>query len=235
VGALRSNTTGGWNTASGNYALRNNTFGNKNTASGAYALLYNATGSENIGIGYQGGRDLLLSDNIAIGNYGTATDSGTIRIGTSSTHSTAFVAGIRGVTTANADAIPVLIDSGGQLGTVSSSRRFKEDIRDMDDATERLMDLRPVLFRFKEREGPDEYGLIAEEVAEVSPELVVFDEEGQPFTVKYHLLSTMLLNEVQRMQRELDEVRVRDAEVASLGSDLAALTERLAALEQPDR
>jgi hypothetical protein len=128
------------------------------------------------------------------------------------------VAGVREVTTDVADAVNVMIDSNGQLGTISSSRRFKEDIRDMGDATERLMDLRAVLFRYKGREGPDEYGLIAEEVAEVFPELVVYDDQGRPETVKYHLLSTMLLNELQK-ERERNEVRY------------AALAERLAAVE----
>jgi hypothetical protein len=113
-------------------------------------------------------------------------------------------------------------ERAGQLGTISSSRRFKEDIRDMDNATERLMDLRPVLFRFKGREGPDEYGLIAEEVAEVFPDLVVYDSEGKPETVRYHLLSTMLLNELHKEHERVD----------GLVSELAALTERLAAVEQ---
>jgi hypothetical protein len=151
-----------------------------------------------------------------------AAESATIRMGTSGTHARAFLAGIRGVTTGVADAIPVLIDSAGQLGTVSSSRRFKEEIRDMGEATERLLQLRPVLFRYKPEvqsgARPLEYGLIAEEVAEIFPELVVHDEEGKPFTVKYHLLSSMLLNELQRLR----EAHARE---------LAGLSERVAALE----
>jgi hypothetical protein len=225
-GALGQNTTGQHHTATGWLALSNNTTGNRNNAVGSQALYFNSTGysntaighkalrsnstgAYNIGVGYRAGYSLTTgNNNIAIGSGGVAGDSNTIRIG-GGVHSRTFIYGIRGVTTGVADAIPVLIDSGGQLGTVSSSRRFKEDIRDMEDATERLMDLRPVLFRFKEREGPDEYGLIAEEVADVFPDLVVYDGEGKPETVKYHLLSTMLLNEVQRMQREMDEVLER--------------------------
>ncbi len=101
------------------------------------------------------------------------------------------------MTTGNAHAISVLIDSAGRLGTQSSSRRFKKGIRDMGDLTERLLELRPVVFRYKQEqevesgEVPLEYGLIAEEVAEVFPDLVVYDEEGEPFTVKYYLLSSM--------------------------------------------
>jgi hypothetical protein len=122
------------------------------------------------------------------------------------------------VTTVNANAIPVLVDSAGQLGTVSSSRRFKKDIADMAELTERLLELRPVVFHYKQGQKlpdgsdvPLEYGLIAEEVAEIFPDLVVYDEEGLPFTVRYHLLSSMLLNELQRLQaahaRDLEELR----------------------------
>ncbi len=108
-----------------------------------------------------------------------------------------------------ADAVAVMIDSNGQLGTVSSSRRFKEDVRDMGDTTSRLLELRPVIFRYKQEvqsgERPLEYGLIAEEVAEIFPELVVYDEEGQPFTIRYHILSSMLLNELQKEHEQAAE------------------------------
>ena len=148
----------------------------------------NDTGSDNIALGYRAGYNLLLSDNIVIGNQGLNGDIGTMRIGTLSTHTKTFIAGIRGVTTGVANATTVMIDSNGQLGTVSSSRRFKEDIVDMGDTTDRLLDLRAVLFRYKQAfadgEKPIQYGLIAEEVAEVFPELVVYDDEGRPETVQ---------------------------------------------------
>ena len=127
----------------------------------------------------------------------------------------AFISGIRGTTTGNAGAVAVLIDSNGQLGTVSSSRRYKEDIADMAEVSHRLLELRPVTFRFKKAfadgEKPIQFGLIAEEVAEVFPELVVYNDEGQPETVKYHLLSTMLLNELQRLRAEVVELRETQA------------------------
>jgi hypothetical protein len=219
--ALRATTTGYRNTASGAGALFSNTTGSLNTASGYGALIANTTGLRNIGLGYRAGQALTTgNDNIAIGNNGVAAESATIRIGTAGTHTRAFIAGIRGVTTANADAIPVLIDSAGQLGTVSSSRRFKEEIRDMGDATEKLLALRPVTFRYKPEvqsgERPLEYGLIAEEVAEVFPDLVVYDEEGKPFTVKYHLLSAMLLNELQKQAHELSRLRALEERIAAL-------------------
>jgi len=175
-----------------------------------------------------------------------AAESNTIRIGTpgtvAGTHARAFIAGIRAKTTGVADAIPVLIDSAGQLGTVSSSRSMKKEIRDMGDATDRLLDLRPVTFRYKQPqtlpnggEVPPEYGLIAEEVAEVFPDLVVYDEKGQPFTVKYHEMAPMLLNEMKKQQRTIEkQVSVIEAERQenqAQQQEIAALTTRLARLE----
>ncbi len=236
--ALFSNTTGIRNTASGAYALYDNTEGIANVALGIRALSNNSTGSRNIALGQDAGISLTVgSDNIAIGNNSVAGESGTIRIGTSGSHTRAFIAGIRGVTTVNADAIPVLVDSAGQLGTVSSSRRFKKDIADMGDATERLLELRPVMFRYEQEqqvssgEVPLKYGLIAEEVAEIFPDLVVYDEEGLPFTVKYHLLSSMLLNELKKLS-SAHAIEVREHE--EQGRELArlrGLEARLAALE----
>lgn len=121
-----------------------------------------------------------------------------------------FAAGIRGVTTANNDAIPVMIDSAGQLGTVSSSRRFKENIADMGDASLDLMRLRPVTYRYKQpfADGskPVQYGLIAEEVAEIYPDLVAHSADGKIETVKYQVLDSMLLNEVHRQQIEIRDL-----------------------------
>ena len=250
--ALIINTAGG-NTASGAKALYSNTTGFSNTAVGYRALNANTYGARNIALGYRAGRYLTTGDNnIAIGNEGVAGEGNTIRVGTAGTHTRAFVAGIRGVTTGMADAIQVLVDSTGQLGTVSSSRRFKQDVADMGDATERLLELRPVVFRYRQeqmlpdgRETPLEYGLIAEEVAETFPDLVVYGDDGQPATVKYHLLSSMLLNELQKQTRELGELRseleeqqsqlqrVRELEDQSAAHEveLAALKNRLAALE----
>ena len=195
--------SGGANVAVGFQAMRNSTSA-ANTVIG-YRAARDATGGAHVAVGDRAGLQWTTGNyNIAIGNQGASGDSYTTRIGASQTR--AFIAGVRGVTTGIADAVPVLVDSAGQLGTISSSRRFKEDIRDMGDATERLLDLRAVLFRYKGREGPDEYGLIAEEVAEIFPELVVYDDEGLPETVKYHLLAPMLLNELQRTTDRLEDV-----------------------------
>ncbi|APV50526.1 hypothetical protein BWI17_12995 [Betaproteobacteria bacterium GR16-43] len=223
--ALKENTLGGGNTAVGTQASGNNKGGDSNTAVGAGALGFNATGSGNIALGMGAGANITGSSNIAIGNIGNTVESGTIRIGDSSDHSRAFIAGIRGKTTGSANAIPVMIDANGQLGTVSSSARFKDDIADMDSATDALMQLRPVTFHYKEDQDPAgrtlQYGLIAEEVAQVYPGLVAHSADGQVETVMVQFLPPMLLNEFQKQQRT----------IASQSERLASQAARLEALE----
>jgi hypothetical protein len=214
VGALGRNTTGSNGVAMGYWALYHNETGNGNTAVGHLAMRENVVGHRNAALGYRAGYFATGSNNIMIGNEGIAAESGRIRLGTAGTHTATYVAGIRGVTTGVADAVAVMIDSAGQLGTVSSSRRFKEDIQDLGPASGTLLDLRPVSFRYKREAGgpprPREYGLIAEEVAEVFPELVVFDADGRPETVKYHLLVPLLLNELQALERRVAELEGRE-------------------------
>ncbi len=180
--------------------------GSDNTAVGEYALT-NSTGLNNVAIGANAGT-LLTSgnDNVYVAHPGAASESATIRIG-GSAQSRAFIAGIRGVTTGTANAVAVLIDSNGQLGTASSSRRFKFDINDMSGATDGLMRLRPVTFRYiaHGENAAQQYGLIAEEVAGVYPELVTRDKDGQVETVMYQFLAPMLLNEVQKQRRTIEE------------------------------
>ena len=207
--ALGSTTIACCNTANGSQALFNNTIGSGNTAAGQTALYSNTTGNSNIAIGNRAAFNVSPgnSNNIHIASQGSAGDSGAIRIGDHSTQSSFFAAGVRGVTTHNNDAIPVMVDSAGQLGTVSSSRRFKEDIEDMGEASHNLMRLRPVTYRYRQpfADGskPIQYGLIAEEVAEVYPDLVAHSPDGQIETVKYQVLVSMLLNEVQRLQKQV--------------------------------
>ncbi len=235
--ALIGNTTGSLNTASGAYALLSNTTGNLNTASGTGALQLNSTGSRNTALGYFAGfANSTGTDNILIASYG-ANESNTLRIGEGTgtgifEQSRAFISGIRGITTGSANAIPVLIDSSGQLGTISSSRRFKEEIRDMGEASAGLAELRPVTFRYKRAfengDKPMRYGLIAEEVAEVFPDLVAYDADGRPEAILDHLLVPLLLNEIQKRQRE----SVAQAEtIARLEASHEALLLRLQRLE----
>ena len=231
--SLRANTTGSGNTAVGENAMLLNTTADGNTAVGNQALENNTTGARNIAIGDAAGRLLTTGDdNIMIGHTGSAAETTTIRIGTGAQTRT-FVDGIRGVTTGQADAVAVMIDSNGQLGTVSSSRRYKQNIRPMQQfgVSERLRQLRPVTFEYKQAqnggEHPVQFGLIAEEVAEVFPELAVFNDEGQPETVKYHLLAPMLLEEVQKQQSALEE---KDAEIGNLKARLESLEKAVSRL-----
>ena len=211
--ALRLNTVGFTNTAVGRAALEDNVSGSANTAVGEGALR-NTTGSGNIALGRTAGISQTTgNDSIYIGNPGVAGESFTTRIGGVS-QGRAFIAGIAGTTTGVADAVAVLIDSAGQLGTASSSRRYKNDVRDMGDLRAGLQRLRPVTFRYKQAQAGGqrlEYGLIAEEVAEVYPGLVVYNEEGQPETVQYRKVNAMLLNEVQKQHRQIQALLARVA------------------------
>jgi len=209
---LFNNTTGSGNTANGDDVLFTNTTGGHNTAVGRDALFNNTVGSFNIGIGYIGGFNLTDGDlNIDIGNSGVAGEANTIRIGTEGNHSRTFIAAVRGRTTGAADAVPVVIDSNGQLGTTSSSIRYKFDVADMGHSTDRLMKLRPVMFRYLAHQpnAPLQYGLIAEEVAKVYPELVAYGKDGRSETVMYQFLAPMLLNEVQKQRQENAALRER--------------------------
>jgi hypothetical protein len=216
--AMHFNTTGGQNTALGSAALYDNSTGKSNTAMGLGALLNNTTGSWNVAIGYSAAQNVssIASNNIHIGSFGTSSDLATIRIGGDPVLQTRFfAAGIRGVITRNADAIPVVIDSAGQLGTASSSRRVKRDIHDMRDTTATILNLHPVEFRYTAH-GPDsllQYGLIAEEVAEIAPDLVARNRDGEIETVYYDKVNAMLLNEVQKLHRENQKLESRLAEI----------------------
>ena len=231
--ALSANSSGAFNTADGAYTLANNTTGLNNTALGYAALTNNTTGQENIAIGSFAAFEVAggKNSNIHIGSDGAFNDDSVIRMGTLGVQSKFFAAGVRGVTTGNNNAIPVLIDSNGQLGTVSSSRRFKEDIQDMGSASQDLMRLRPVTYRYKEpfADGskPIQFGLIAEEVSEVYPDLVAHSAAGRIETVKYQVLDSMLLNEVQRQQAEIgaqkNRIRRLEERLAQMGAQLEAV------------
>jgi Chaperone of endosialidase len=209
---LFSNTVGSNNAANGATALFNNTVGNFNTADGANALVNNTTGNNNIALGFSAGDNLTTGDdNIDIGAEGVADESNTIRVGANQRQT--FIAGIRGATTANANAIPVLIDSAGQLGTLSSSRRFKKEIKPMDKTSEAIFALRPVAFHYKnDKTSMPQFGLIAEEVAEVNPDLVVRDDRGEIYTVRYEAVNAMLLNEFLKEHSKVQELEMSAAQ-----------------------
>ena len=228
--ALVSNTEGEDNTAVGEDALRANTEGGFNTAVGDDALR-NTTGDDNTAVGDNAGFNATTgNNNIYLGAnvFGVAAEANTMYLGRVGTQTTTFIAGVHDITTGLADAIQVLIDSSGQLGTVSSSRRYKEDIQDMGRASAGLLDLRPVTFRYTQASTdgatPIQYGLIAEEVAAIYPDVVVYNDAGQPETVQYRKVNAMLLNEVQRQHRQIE---AQQEQLEALRTRLAAVERRL--------
>src|SRR5205809_584131 len=219
--ALRM-TTGTVNTAVGHAALLNDTTGSFNTAIGDAALLNNTTGSGNIALGDSAGTNLTTGDNnIDIGNLGVAAESNTIRIGTQGTQNRTFIAGISG---ASGTGTPVVINSNGRLGVRSSSQRFKEAIKPMDKASEAIFALKPVSFRYKQEIDPDripQFGLVAEQVEKVNPDLVARDEQGKPYTVRYEAVNAMLLNEFLKEHRKVEE---QGTTIAKQQKQIEALT-----------
>jgi len=206
VAGLGANTTGNANTSVGTAALAANTTGNSNTALGFFAG-HNTTGNTNIAVGYLAGQYSVGDNNIDIGNVGGADDSGFIRIGTTGMQSATFVAGIRGVPITGAQQVGV--NASGQLGIRASSARFKEAINSMDKSSEAILALRPVEFRYKKEldpKGAPQFGLIAEEVAKVNPHLVVADDQGKPFSVRYEEVNAMLLNEFLKEHRRVEQL-----------------------------
>src|SRR6266542_3099875 len=230
--ALNQNITGDSNVAVGASALFNNTAGNNNSAIG-FSALFSNTGSGNIALGENAGAALTTGNsNIDIGSnvVGVAGEANTLRIGQSIF--TTFIAGIRGVTTGNNNAIPVLIDSAGQLGTLSSSRRFKHDIKPMDNASESILAVKPVTFHYKvDTTNTPQYGLIAEEVAEINPDLVVRDENGEIYTVRYDAVNAMLLNEFLKEHKafleEQCKVQEQERTIAQMKKGMDALVARI--------
>ena len=205
--AMLFNTTGNQNTASGYFAVYQNTTGNNNTGTGYNALLNNTTGNQNIALGNFAGSNLTTGDNnIDIGNPGVTGEANTIRIGTQGTQTRTFVAGISG---AGVMGVAVKVNAAGQLGVGVSSERFKEEIKPMDKASETIFALKPVSFRYKkdiDSERTPQFGLVAEDVAKVNPDLVVRDADGKVYTVRYEAVNAMLLNEFLKEHRKVEKL-----------------------------
>jgi hypothetical protein len=229
VSALLTNTNGFNNTATGFTALQNNTSGNSNTAAGDGALAGNTTGSNNIAVGINAGLNLTTgSNNIDIGAPGVAAESNTTRIGKQGTQKKTFIAGIRGVTVASG--VGVIVGTSGQLGTVVSSARFKEAINPMDKTSEAIHRLQPVTFRYKEELDPDkipQFGLIAEEVEKINPDLVARDEDGKVMTVRYEAVNAMLLNEFLKEHQKVEEQGAIIAQMKKQIETLAATVRKV--------
>jgi len=211
-GALSSNTTGNGNTADGLNAIPNNTTGNFNTAIGAGALIDN-NGDSNTALGYLAGRNVTTANNVIC-----------IGIDGNNVSNSCYIGQIFDATSANG--VAVLINSNGRLGTMTSSARFKEDINPMNHASDALYALKPITFRYKKQVDPEgtsamQFGLVAEDVERVNPDLVVRDKEGKPYSVRYEQVNAMLLNEFLKEHRKVEEL---EANAVHLQKQVEALT-----------
>ena len=241
AGAMYTNMSGSLNTATGEWALFNNVDGNSNTATGAYAL-QNSTGNNNTAVGWDalfntttGGDNVALgraagalqttgSSNIFIGDVGGAGTSNVIAIGNSPANGTSYnkcyVGAIYGITTVSTTTLPVIIDNSGQLGTAPSAARFKKEIKPMDKASESVLALKPVTFQYKsDKTNAPQFGLVAEEVAKVNPDLVVRDKNGELYSVRYDQVNAMLLNEFLKEHTKVEKL---EATVAKQHEDFEA-------------
>ena len=232
--ALTTNTTGSNNTAIGEAALHSNFTGNFNTALGFGALTNHTIGNNNIAVGNSAGTNLTSGDNnIEIGNTGVVGEGNTIRIGTQGTQTRTFIAGTSG---AAVNGSAVRINGSGKLGVAPSSVRSKQEIQNMDKASEAIFALKPVTFRYKKEIDPNctpEFGLVAEDVEKVNADLVARDADGKPYTVRYESVNAMLLNEFLKEHRRVEtqdkKVQQRETTVARLE---AALKEQAAQLQK---
>jgi len=237
--ALQNNTTGNDNTATGFAALNNNTAGAVNTAVGTGSLVNSSTGDLNIALGFGAGVNLTAgANNLYIGNLGAATESNIIRIGAEvaatdqfgvlhPAHTATYIAAISDAEASGGD--PVFITSTGKLGTVNvpSAARFKEEIRPMDKASEAILALKPVTFRYKKEldpKGTSQFGLVAEDVEKVNGDLVKRDRDGKLQTVRYEAVNAMLLNEFLKAHRKIEE---QEYAIAELKAEVAGLTARV--------
>jgi hypothetical protein len=186
-------------------------------------------------LGFNAGGNLTIgNNNIDIGNVGVAAEANTVRVGTQGTHRRAFVAGISGSAVTGS---PVVVNASGQLGVAASSERFKDEIKPMDKMSEAMLALRPVTFRYKkdiDPQGVPQFGLIAEEVAAVNPDLVVRDKDGRPYTVRYDAVNAMLLNEFLKehktVQEQADTISIVKANSARQEATIVRLEKQIEAL-----
>jgi hypothetical protein len=223
--ALVENSAGNGNVAAGVDALGTNDTGSSNTSVGFNALLRNTSGSFNIAVGNNAGINLTTgNNNIDIGAAGAAGESGKIRIGKQGTQNGTFIAGIAGTPVTGST---VVVTATGKLGVATSSARYKDDIKPMDKASEDILALKPVTFCYKKDLDPDhipQFGLIAEEVEKVNPDLVVRDEDGRVNTVRYEAVNAMLLNEFLKEHHKVEEL---EKQIKALTAGLQKVTARV--------
>ena len=218
--ALYNNTTGNQNTANGLSALHDNTFGNNNTALGFFALPNNTFGNRNIAVGARAGFGVTTADNVIC--------IGTDLAGANVSNS-CYIGNIFGQTSTGGI---VRITSDGKLGMATSSKRFKEEIEPMEKSSEDILSLKPVTFRYKTDLDPErtrQFGLVAEDVEKVNPDLVVRDKEGKPYTVRYDAVNAMLLNEFLKEHRKVEQLQATATQQANEIKDLKVSLKRQAA------
>jgi hypothetical protein len=237
-GALDSNTSADRNTAVGALALNDDTTGDRNTAIGVFALTQDTTGSFNTAVGVQAFDQLTTGGTntaLGVGAGGSVTTANNVicigaNVSGANVSNTCFIGNIRGVTTINANALPVVIDAANQLGTMSSSARFKKEIKPMASASEAILALNPVTFHYKgDKTGTPQFGLIAEEVAAVNPNLVVRDENGEVYTVRYDAVNAMLLNEFLKEHKKTEKLEAAVASLVATVNEQAAQIQRVSA------
>jgi hypothetical protein len=212
--ALFFNTTGGQNTANGEFALHNNITGDGNTGVGRNALAISTSGDFNTALGANAGNGVTTASNvICIGAAGADVSD------------TTWIGNVYGTTTQSGTTLPVIVSNNGQLGTLASSERFKKDVSTMEKVSEVILALRPVTFHYKsDAQGTPQFGLIAEDVAKVDPDLVVRDRSGEIYSVRYEAVNAMLLNEFLKEHREVQELK---KEVAALTAGLQKVSTEL--------
>jgi Chaperone of endosialidase len=244
AGVLLNNLIGNANTAGGAFALENNTAGNNNTAVGAGALQDNTTGNNDTAIGFGALLTNTSGDNnIALGNFAgnqVTTANNVICIGTAGQNEddSCFIANIFDQTSSGGTA--VFVNSSGKLGTTTSSRRFKDNIKRMENASEALFALKPVTFRYKKEIDPHsspQFGLLAEDVEKVNRDLVVRDKQGKPYSVRYDQVNAMLLNEFLKEHRKMKDLEAtvthQQKQIQALVTSLQKVNARVEAIPVP--
>jgi len=221
IRALEINTIGNANTATGVFALFNNTSGSQNTAIGGAALANNISGVLNVALGDNAGGGVISATNVICIGHGVAGEN---------VSNSCYIGNIFGVTSSGGTG--VFVNSDGKLGTGTSSRRFKDDIKPMDQTSETILALEPVTFRYKKEIDPAskaQFGLVAEDVEKVNPDLVVRDEEGKPYSVRYDQVNAMLLNEFLKEYRKVQDLEATVARQQRQIEVLASGLEKLSA------
>ena len=233
--AMISNNTGNKNVAVGCDGMVLNTTGSNNTVVGTLALSKSTRGNTNTAFGYQAGANLTNgNNNVYLASPGAATENNTIHIGSPQIHGATFIAGISGATVA--DGVSVVVGADGRLGTIVSSGRYKEAIKPMGQASEAILALQPVTFRYKEEldhKGIPQFGLVAEQVEKVNRDLVARDDQGKPYTVRYEAVNAMLLNEFLKAHRKLEEqAEINEQQQATIIRLEAALKKQAAQIQK---